>query len=226
MQDEFLPAATISPSPATCVPATASPAYTPPGGPAYPAPFYNALAWCACGDNHLYPLLPQATPQFADSASARSCAYTIPPSSTITASALSSTSCKPTTKYPLTTIFCECSGDGTSILYPTGTQGCVFSSVPTPLSLPSFDGEPCDQPCPGTSWYTCDFDEKTIVSRNSRTEIRVGNADGSLFSKLECNQNQLHPSIIVAEYCAAGYKCTNPFWSPMLSKQPPICVPV
>lgn len=178
-QDEFVPAATISPSPATCVNVTANSAYTPSGGPAYYAPFYNALGWCGCGDNTLYPLPPQTTSQFADSASVQSCAYTTPPSSTIALSALASTSCQPTIKLPWTSTICECSGDGTSILYPTGTQGCVFSSVPTPTSLPSLVGSFCDDVLIPS--YDCDYDGKTTVSRIEETESKGGVANDCLF---------------------------------------------
>ena len=94
MQDKFLPAATISPSPATCVVATAFPAYMPPNGPALPGPIYKPLAWCACGDNALYPLFTQYTNGFTDSAFVNFCSYTTTPTFTIAPTVLASTSCQ------------------------------------------------------------------------------------------------------------------------------------
>lgn len=163
MQDEFHSAATISPSPATCQYETAVPPYTY-LGQVLPGPFYNALAWCACGDNALYPFLPQPTDTYAESASVQPCDYATQPSSTITATTLGSTSCQLVSMQPLTTSVCECSGDGTSILYPTGTQTCVFSQVPpTPITLGSLYNQPCNIP----SFPFCDYDQETIVSVNS-----------------------------------------------------------
>lgn len=177
MQDEFPSAATISPSPATCQFETAYPPYTY-GGQVEPGPFWNALAWCACGDNVLYPFLPQPTDILAESASVQFCDYTTQPSSTIPASTLASTSCQLVSKQPLTTSVCECSGDGTSILYPTGTQTCVFSQVPpTPITLGSLHNQPCDIP----GYPFCDYDQKTVVSPNSKIRFNGSNANGSLF---------------------------------------------
>ena len=172
-QDVF-PADTISPSPATCVAATASPG----------SQFWNALAWCACEEDALYPLPPQTTSQYTDPNSVQFCAYTNPPSSTITASTLPFTSCQTTTKHPFPTSVCECSGEGTSILYPTGTQGCNFSSVPTAtVSLGTLVGQNCVTTCLfGGPCYTCDYDGKTIVSDHSETEIKGGKANARLSS--------------------------------------------
>lgn len=174
-QDVF-PAGTISPSPATCVPATAYPG----------SPFFNALAWCACGENALYPLPPQTTSQYKDPNSVQFCSYTAQPSSTITASALPFTSCQVTTKWPLATSVCECSGEGTSILYPTGTQNCVFSSVPTAtVSLPTLAGQNCQGTCLyGGPCYACEYAGSDIVSQSSETEIKGGKANASLSSRL------------------------------------------
>ena len=174
-QDVFS-ARTISPSPATCEVATAYPG----------SEFYNALAWCACEENVLYPLLPQTTSQYTDPNSVQVCGYTTQPSSTITARPLAFTSCQATIRASPPTTVCECSGEGTSILYPTGTQGCVFSSVPTAtVSLPSLVGQNCQGTCLyGGPCYTCDFDFNKIVSRRSETEIKGGKANASLSSRL------------------------------------------
>lgn len=109
------------------------------------------------------------------------CSYTIQPSSTIQATALPFTSCHATSRKILSTSICECSGEGTSIRYPTGSQSCVFSSVPTAtVSLPTLAGQSCES---GLEFaYTCDYYEKTIVSRHSETEIKGDDANGSLFS--------------------------------------------
>ena len=185
MQDEFLPAATISPSPATCQFETTYPPYTAPGGQVLPGPFYNALAWCACGDNTLYPLLPQPLDIYAESASVLPCDYINQPLSTISASPLVSTSCQLVSKQPLTTSVCECSGDHTSILYPTGTRTCVFSQVPpTPITLESLYNKPCT--IPGVPF--CDYDQETIVSPNSEIWIKRNNVNGSLFRSFSAMQ--------------------------------------
>ena len=167
MQDE-LPAGTIAPSPATCVQATA-----PPGGP-----FYNELAWCACHDNAPHPLL-IGTPYLPATGNppapyAGGCTYTTPPSSTLTPLPIASTSCHQSavTGSGTTTTFCGCGGAGTTVLYPTGTQGCVFSSVPTStVTVPSLAGQSCSNGCAykpdGQTCYFCDKDAETVVSRNT-----------------------------------------------------------
>ena len=189
MQEEFAPAATITPSPATCQLETAVPPYTVAPGQVEPGPFWDALAWCACGDNSRYPFLPQQIPSnqkpapniYWVPASVNPCDYTTKPSSTISASTLLSTSCQLVSKAPLTTSVCECSGDHTSILYPTGTQTCVFSQVPpTPITLESANNKPCGNPSIHFSFPFCDYDGKTIVSPNSDIWIRGCNANGSL----------------------------------------------
>ena len=180
-QDAF-PAGTISPSPATCMAETAVPGSS----------FFNALAWCACGENALYPLLPQTTTQIENPNLVDFCGYTAQPTSTITASTLASTSCQETSIYGLATSVCACHGQATSILYPTGTQNCVFSSVPTTTaSLPTLAGQQCDRDCPyNLPCYTCERDGKTVVSRHSETEVKRGNANRDLFSGLSATRHR------------------------------------
>ena len=183
MQDQFNPTATISPSSATCQWETASPPYTVAPGPVEPGPFYDALGWCACGDNNVYPLLTQSGAQptnyYHNSASVQPCNYTTTPTTTITALPVSSTSCQLVSKQPLTISVCECSGNGTSILYPTGTQTCLFSQVPpTPITLESLYNKPCNIPY---DRLFCDYDQKTLVSPNSEIWIKEIHANSSLF---------------------------------------------
>ena len=196
MQEEFLPAATISPSPATCQLETAIPPYTVAPGQVEPGPFYKDLAWCACGDNSLYPLLPQQagpTNYYASSASVKPCDYTAQPSTTILPTTIPSTSCQLVSKQPLTASVCECSGDDTSILYPTGTQTCVFSQVPPiPITLESVNHKPCGNPNIPLPFPICDNDQKTIVSPNSDIWIKGSNANTSLFQAwLQCTGHSL-----------------------------------
>ena len=151
-QDE-LPAGTISPSAAHCVVATAVP-----GGP-----FYNEIAWCACGDNAPHPLLEftQIMPATA------ACDFTAAPTSTITPVPLAATSCQPGvwTSSAEKSSYCECGGAGTSIRYPTGAQGCVFPAVPTETAtVPSLVGATCPGFGDVGTVETCDYDGRAIVS--------------------------------------------------------------
>ncbi|CAF9919918.1 hypothetical protein IMSHALPRED_004763 [Imshaugia aleurites] len=170
-QDEFVPTGTISPSSATCQWETANPPYTAAPGLVEPGPFYDALAWCACGDNELYPILSQSgqpSNYYQNSAAVNPCGYTTTPTSTLTAPPLSSTSCQLVSKAPLTTSVCECTGDGTSILYPTGTSTCEFSQVPpTPIILESALNQDCSDVTTNSNVPFCDYDQSRIVSPNS-----------------------------------------------------------
>ena len=156
MQDE-LPAGTISPRAARCVVASAVPN----------GPFYQELAWCACGDNAPHPLITGST--VSPSAA---CAYTTVPSSSISLTPLASTSCQLSTVSASSALtFCGCEGAGTSVQYATQTTGnepCVFPSVPTAtVTLPSLLGVGCKGTCLyGGPCYTCDYDGNTIVSRS------------------------------------------------------------
>ena len=132
------------------------------------------------------PITPQTTSQYKDPRSVQFCSYTAQPTSTINASVLPFTSCQVTTKWPLATSVCECSGEGTSILYPTGTQNCVFSSVPTATaSLPTLASQNCQRTCLyGGPCYACEYDGSSIVSRHAEIEIKGGKANASLSSRL------------------------------------------
>ena len=143
MQEDFYPAATISPSAATCIPESANPGFQ----------FYDHLLWCACGDNELYPLVPNPLDNNLFNANPKAPAYdaqctqTTQPSSTITVAPISSTLCLAQWVGGTTTV-CECSeviiGAGNIdpssswvIQYPTNSDSnCVFTTVPTATYAP------------------------------------------------------------------------------------------
>ena len=146
MQDE-LPAA-ISPTAAQCIVEGTAPS----------SPFYDVLAWCACGDNAPHPL------------TNGNCNFTTTPTSTVTPTRLSSTTCRLTSLYTSVSTYCECDGACTRYRFPTQTAGndpCVFSTVPTATAtFDSLIGNGAGSPVcmnPG-GCYTCDEDGQTIVS--------------------------------------------------------------
>ena len=200
MQDE-LPAGTISPSAAHCVAASAMPGGT----------FYDHLGWCACGDNAPHPLIIGTS---VDSSAA--CAYTTPPVSSMSLAPIASTSCQlsSVSSSPAYT-YCGCEGAGTTVRYetqPTGTQSCVFTSVPTETAtLPSLLGLDCVNFCyDGGPCEACDYDGVTLVSRNPEAEAADGrNANANLLFKLQCGQmwRDDNATFELVETCSGNTTC-------------------
>lgn len=118
---------TISPGPATIQTETASAGY----------PFYNELAWCAvANEDGVYPLMDDTESLSALSA----CSYTTRPASKITLTPVATTTCFATTSTAdISTLIvspsqaCACVQGGVSAFYPytTGSDACVFTTVPS-----------------------------------------------------------------------------------------------